>query len=470
MDDPSKPSGPPTNLPTIPGQTKPNLPSLPPSGQASSSPTLPKPPLPPVQTGNRPLPPVLAPGAGADPSKSTQPSAPAVRTGPPPQNAGDLIQSSIRTMRQDVESLSKGGKVSGAPVEHLAQGALPSKPVEAKSAIPPAGPPAKIEIPRQTVQLGAPEKAKPLPAPSLPASAPGMSKPLITAPPSSIKPPVPPISPSSPTAGISVPPGGKSSFSNSLFYIIIVLALAAGFLIWFLYIRSDEVAVVPTPTIQATPFPTPTPYPANAFVLRSVGDAASQVGAFVANTSVNSQELKVFNIIAEDRSPVLFGSLFQRMAISLPPQVSVALASSSMRLMVYGQTETFGNAGNKAFGFAVDNNAGNLITLMRSWEAGMPLDLSPLLGIDPAKANKNTFLNNTYKGVAIRYMNFPSPDKTIDYAVITKGGQSYLVIANSRQSMFAAIDAASLEAFNLPEATSGAFPGSQVIETPSMGK
>jgi hypothetical protein len=50
--------------------------------------------------------------------------------------------------------------------------------------------------------------------------------------------------------------------------------------------------------------------------------------------------------------------------------------------------------------------------------------------------DKKLFLDNTYKGISIKYINLPDPSLTIDYAV---AGQ-LLLVTTSKASMYDAID------------------------------
>ena len=52
-------------------------------------------------------------------------------------------------------------------------------------------------------------------------------------------------------------------------------------------------------------------------------------------------------------------------------------------------------------------------------------------------ANTEEFQDNVYNNIAIRYLNFPNPDLSIDYAIVG----NKLIIATSRESMYAVIDA-----------------------------
>ena len=46
------------------------------------------------------------------------------------------------------------------------------------------------------------------------------------------------------------------------------------------------------------------------------------------------------------------------------------------------------------------------------------------------------FQDNIYQGISIRYVNLPTSDISLDYAVVN----NLLVVATSKQSMYAAID------------------------------
>ncbi len=74
---------------------------------------------------------------------------------------------------------------------------------------------------------------------------------------------------------------------------------------------------------------------------------------------------------------------------------------------------------------------------VNEWEETMEADLKPIfldqkLG-EPAAEG---FQDNIYKDIDIRYLNFPDPSLTIDYAVVGE----YLVITTSKESMYGVID------------------------------
>lgn len=72
------------------------------------------------------------------------------------------------------------------------------------------------------------------------------------------------------------------------------------------------------------------------------------------------------------------------------------------------------------------------------------------------QAASNTFLDNVYQGVAIRYLNFSLPTRAIDYAVYDK----LLLIGGSREMAYTLIDRAKLAPLSVAP-TSSAAPTNQ---------
>jgi hypothetical protein len=64
-----------------------------------------------------------------------------------------------------------------------------------------------------------------------------------------------------------------------------------------------------------------------------------------------------------------------------------------------------------------------------------------LFGYDIAKQAAASFASGTYRQVPLRYKNFPGPDRSLDYGIVTaSNNKNYLVLAGSREAMFYAID------------------------------
>lgn len=83
----------------------------------------------------------------------------------------------------------------------------------------------------------------------------------------------------------------------------------------------------------------------------------------------------------------------------------------------------------------------DLSETLNLWETNIQEDLKALfIGLneqDVLTAATEEFQDNTYNEIAIRYLNFPSSDLSIDYAVV----DDKLIIATSKKSMYAAINA-----------------------------
>ena len=79
----------------------------------------------------------------------------------------------------------------------------------------------------------------------------------------------------------------------------------------------------------------------------------------------------------------------------------------------------------------------NLSEILKMWELSIRGDLAPLLLQDQIPtAATDEFQDNLYKGVSIRYINFPTPELSIDYAVV----ENKLIIATSKESIYTVID------------------------------
>lgn len=119
------------------------------------------------------------------------------------------------------------------------------------------------------------------------------------------------------------------------------------------------------------------------------------------------------------------------------PAELVAAAKGNFYLTVLYKSDNV-----DGYGLLIElNDSASGLTAMGNWEGTMTQDLKDLFLLNPVNSASATFLDNVYQGAAIRYRNFPDPNLTVDYAVVTAGnGESYLVITNSREHMYAIID------------------------------
>mgnify|MGYP006281242327 CR=1 FL=1 len=112
---------------------------------------------------------------------------------------------------------------------------------------------------------------------------------------------------------------------------------------------------------------------------------------------------------------------------------SSEIEAGNYTLLSYSQNN------NSRLGLVVELTEGEskVREMLSQWEKDMVKDLGSLLLVDdiPESATES-FQDNTYKEVPIRYINFPDSDLTIDYAVV----DDKLVITTSKASMFEVID------------------------------
>lgn len=133
-------------------------------------------------------------------------------------------------------------------------------------------------------------------------------------------------------------------------------------------------------------------------------------------------------------------TLISALGISLPDSILFAVATSDVEggnytLYFYSQS-----AGNRLAMVIALTEGVDLSQELRTWEASIKTDLKALflgLDIEVQPTATEEFQDNLYQDIAIRYLNFPSPDLSIDYAVV----DNKLVITTSRESMYATIDA-----------------------------
>ncbi len=460
-DKPAVSQGPPPNLPGVKVEPKSTIPPavspqpMPPNPQPVSGVlgVLPRPPMPPR--------PSLKPTEG-----TAKPS--------PVQE----YRSSIRTMGEDIASLKSGQKPSGVdiPRKVTPEAPKPAIPGAPKPETQPSGPISSV------VGLGKTEKTGLLPGlpkptiPSIgrPGPTPGLGQAGKTGP---LPPPAggPPIleKPSKPfsSAGpfktpeiqpsITVP--GEKRRIGMIFYLLIASVLViGGFLYWFLILRTTVPKVVLSPTPTPTQTITPTPViknlsdifegtPVNFEVILS-DNLGKDFKTFISTLSVTRNKFLKVNLVRDIEStlvPLSFLDMLD-MGLAIPSTVLSDNVVDSI-VIVSDQSEAFNADGSINFNVqgikrttfvARVKDVAAVELAMSDWELTIADDLADYLLIaDTSKKGSVNFMGNTYRGTSIKYKNFPSPDVTVDYAIVEAADQNYLVIAGSREAAYAIIDA-----------------------------
>jgi len=133
-------------------------------------------------------------------------------------------------------------------------------------------------------------------------------------------------------------------------------------------------------------------------------------------------------------------TLASALGINLPDSILFTAATSDIEggnhtLYFYSQL-----AGNRLAMVITLAEGVDLSQELRIWESSIKTDLKEFflgLDIEAEPIVTEEFQDNIYQDIAIRYINFSSPDLSIDYAIIG----NKLVITTSRESMYATIDA-----------------------------
>lgn len=434
---PKPPASPSQMTPSV-SAPQPEIPKprfTPPPPPSTGGPMTPRPapvPILPAQSVPKPTP---TPPPPIPPRSTPLPSTPSGGGGPAPIKE---YQSSIRTMKEDISTLKQGQKPAGINVPRKVETPVPAAPTIPKPTAPPL--PGQFKVP--SVSLGQAEKTGPLPQSKQPISplmpigkpAPVLGKPQIYAPPLST--------------------GGMSSNRNRLFGLIAGVAVLFGILYWFLIIRPQ------TPQIaEETPTPTPTAAPIQDLTVIFSGTqtqtallmtdiTADDFAQSLKNGTINSGKfIKIYTSENDTSSTII--KLLDNFILSYPLGLK-GLTGQDYLLLIYGQKEFFDTNGQPKVGVQTESriisinevkSASVALQLGKEWELNMSESLKELFSLDVSKQASPDFLDNTYRGVSIRYKNFPYSDRSIDYAIIlASNGKSYLVITNSRESMYSAID------------------------------
>ena len=149
------------------------------------------------------------------------------------------------------------------------------------------------------------------------------------------------------------------------------------------------------------------------------------------------RRILIKSISQDQRRYMSLNDFNSALGISLPNNIYQSVADSDIESGNY--TLFFHNQiqGNR-FGIVIEMLENSiLIQELKDWENTMTTDLNPIFLRDeiPSAATEE-FQDNVYQGISIRYLNFSTPDLSIDYAIVN----NKLIIATSRESMYAVID------------------------------
>lgn len=242
---------------------------------------------------------------------------------------------------------------------------------------------------------------------------------------------------------------GKPTFVLLTLVVIVIIGGIGGFFYWWNYVRPappiivveeeidepiiDEPIIVVEPREPSSIIPVAT--------TETIELIAGQENLLIGQLKVlaaQEQENDTFKRVlvklidqAETRYADL-STLMLALGISIPEQI-FSIATGDYTLFFYNQSE-----GNR-LGLIIKMGEGEtLVQDLKAWETNALNDIKSMILVDeiPVPATEE-FQDNTHNDVYIRYMNFDTPDLSLDYGLVPEN----LVLSTSRESMFATIDA-----------------------------
>lgn len=248
---------------------------------------------------------------------------------------------------------------------------------------------------------------------------------------------------------------------------ILLLLVAAGGGYWFFVLRGGhegvDTTISPSPSRTAASSVQPTPRASKLssfFSTRYLLPIKKGEGQTLTSVLPEIKRLSMAdpseNILLDPRSEggedYSFSGFLNRFLIDFPANMLSAVDEKTFDLIWSAQKELF-NVQGKEISSNFDTtevrrlalvvrvtNAEQARKIMLGWETTLPQDLQNLFTF-PVFSEQSSFSPSSHRNVAVRYMNFSTPDYSIDYAVVTaKNNDDYLVISNSREQMFGIID------------------------------
>ncbi len=385
---------------------------------------------------------------------------PALKTGTDPKPAETIaampslqpseIKLSVRTMADDINRLREGGKPMGLEISRILDVGEIQKDQKLPQTI--------ADIPSQT-KLSEFKLPSAIKAPLPPTGEHLSQKSSI----SSISTPLKPgtLKPAEERAEERIEYKAIAKVVSSGMATGVLTTIVAAIAIYFLlstFVFNQEDIAIPTPAPINTTTNTTVPeaneletifnlVSETSFLFpESNQETISKFKLFVNNQPVDKNQFKRINFsIPNQTKKPQFGDILNRFLVSFPIELTEQIKDNNIAFL-YGQQEIFGEDGKLIAGESAEKrlvfivevkNKERTLEIVKSWELTMPNNLKDIFDLDISKQASLNFLDNKYQGIDIRYKNFPLPDRSIDYAVITSfTGRYYLLMTNSRESMY----------------------------------
>lgn len=228
----------------------------------------------------------------------------------------------------------------------------------------------------------------------------------------------------------------KKPRKKFILIIIIIIILAGGGFGLYYWLSQPSTTVTPPPApslIKPSPL---VPTDKEIIIKLEAGqNLLAELKTFVSASLPKSSQILVYDQTSDKPlEPIMLKDLFQKLGIQAPEKILTNLKDNYTFLIISHQGLTrLGLIAQTAYqqeqDFSVD---------FKSWEETMSQDLEPLFLVSAGQPASATFTDNVYQETNIRYLNFPSPDLTLDYAFWP--AKNYLLLATSRQGIYTIID------------------------------
>jgi len=262
--------------------------------------------------------------------------------------------------------------------------------------------------------------------------------------------PAPPSPTMRPAGGIVVPQETSSGFGKKIAYIIGILALFGILVIGGYALFSGEAKPSPTPT--RTPTTSPTPTPARQ---KDLSFYFGQLAGTLRLTTTEPTRQDIRNALTP-YVPVNAGQVrnVEAQGIALFPSVLSTLSNEDLGIegavLVFAQGELFDGNGMRLTEvnpqprliFVSEVTDGTAVrNAITAWESNLTERDEILFDIEITNASVAVFSDGEYRGIPIRYQNYPYADRSIDWAIIPASNRkNYLIISGSREGMFFTVD------------------------------
>lgn len=248
-------------------------------------------------------------------------------------------------------------------------------------------------------------------------------------------------------------PGKPRFFLKAPFVLLIagllVLVLGGGGYFW--YLQKKNTGPVKPPATEEPPSEelspqqrTPEPIPlfpvdeTDVLTLTETQDFLPQSQEILRQSYPPDSLRRILGAIKDKNTFLTLGETLDALRLSIPP---VILAQFENNYIVAFHAGPSGiNSPIFAVEFKPERSYSSLREEFRMWEPSLEKDLATLLRLTGRKGEpaNGQFLDNTYKGVSIRYLNFSDPTISLDYALIPE--KALVIITTSRESMYMVID------------------------------